>query len=1138
MKQILKRAVVFLSALGMSAGLAQAGQYIWTGASNGSWNNGANYSGGVAHPNDSSGDWLDFVQKGGGANNNMVLEGDRRTGGIAIRDAWKININGRTLRADWVSVDFTTGSGTGVIEGGGNFQSYNSFSWNAAAGDTLVINCYYKPTGSNNRNNTIGGGGTVALNNSIDHDNKQMNFTVSGGTTFINNWWIGTASAGSITVASDSRYAGKGSTGVAIATINGAISPSSGGDADAGVGTLSFNNALTINGTYAADITATNCDKVAVTGALTLGGSSKVVVSGTSVSNVYVIASYTSLSGTFNAGTSVIPSGYAINYAYSGNQIAVVKLLPPNAPTGFSATASTSAGQINLAWTDASTDETGFKVERTTDLAGSPDPANWTQIATPAANATSYNDTGLPVATKYHYRVRATNATGDSDWAGPASATTLSAPAAPTGLSATAASAIQINLAWTDASSNETGFKIERAPDVGGTPGTWAQIATPAANATSYNDSGLTASTTYHYRVLASNAAGDSTWAGPVSGITHAPPATPPDAPTGLSATPISHVQIDLAWTDASDNEDGFVVERAPDVSGAPGTWALLASLAANATSYSDTGLTGSTTYHYRVRAYNTGYDSVWAGPASATTAVTPPAAPTGVSATAVSPQQIDLAWTDASSNEDGFAVERAPDVAGVPGTWAPLATLAANATSYSDTGLATATTYHYRTCATNAGGSSAWAGPVSATTFAVVAPSGLSATAASAVQIDLTWTDNSSDETGFKIERAPDVVGNPGTWAQVATVGAGVTSFLSTGLSPSTKYHFRVRAYNGSGNSSYSAAANATTPTGTANNGFTWTGMADGSWVNVNNWLLNGAIPVRYPGNGYDGDVVYFGGKNVGASNPASNQSRDDRVSSLNFQNAWELNLGVRWLRMDGVSVDIPGVNGTARIYGGSGLQSYNSLTFSAAAGDTLVLDSYFKPTGSNNRTENFSGGGTIAVNGGFDNDNKTITYNVQGNTTLLNNTYVNSTGGNTGSITVDAGSTAAGSGNYQVLISTVNGTVSPSTGNANTGISTLTFSGALNINSGTYAADVTAASCDKVAVTGALTLGANSQLVVSGTASAKVYEIATYTSLSGTFNMSTSVLPPHYKLDYAYNGENKIALVKQPYGTIMTFY
>ena len=82
-------------------------------------------------------------------------------------------------------------------------------------------------------------------------------------------------------------------------------------------------------------------------------------------------------------------------------------------------------------------------------------------------------------------------------------------PITPSGLSAIADSSGQINLTWADNSSNETGFKIERKT---GTNGTYTQIKTVSANVTSYSDTGLTEGTTYYYRVIATNSAGDSAY--------------------------------------------------------------------------------------------------------------------------------------------------------------------------------------------------------------------------------------------------------------------------------------------------------------------------------------------------------------------------------------------------------------------------------------------------------------------------------------------------------------------------------------------------------------------------------------------------------------------------------------------------
>ncbi len=80
-------------------------------------------------------------------------------------------------------------------------------------------------------------------------------------------------------------------------------------------------------------------------------------------------------------------------------------------------------------------------------------------------------------------------------------------------------------------------------------------------------------------------------------------------------------------------------------------------------------------------------------------------------------------------------------------------------------------------------------------------APTSLAATAVSTSQINLSWTDNSGNETGFKIERC---TGSGCTnFAQIATVSANV--YNNTGLSKNTTYTYRVRAYNAAGNSAYS---------------------------------------------------------------------------------------------------------------------------------------------------------------------------------------------------------------------------------------------------------------------------------------------------------------------------------------------
>jgi hypothetical protein len=91
------------------------------------------------------------------------------------------------------------------------------------------------------------------------------------------------------------------------------------------------------------------------------------------------------------------------------------------------------------------------------------------------------------------------------------------------------------------------------------------------------------------------------------------------------------------------------------------------------------------------------------------------------------------------------------------------------------------------------------------------VAPSNLSTAPASSSQINLSWIDNSTNESGFKIERCAGA--GCANFTQIATVNPDVTTFTNSGLAKSKSYSYRVRAYNAAGNSAYSNIATAKTP-------------------------------------------------------------------------------------------------------------------------------------------------------------------------------------------------------------------------------------------------------------------------------------------------------------------------------------
>ena len=187
----------------------------------------------------------------------------------------------------------------------------------------------------------------------------------------------------------------------------------------------------------------------------------------------------------------------------------------------------------------------------------------------------------------------------------------LTPPAAPSDGNATALSPTQSRLSWRDNADNETGYEVERSND-----GITYEAPVPlAANATSFTEAGLNPSTQYWYRVTAFNNAGDSGSLG-LTVMTSAPLPPPPGAPTGLTATAVSKGQITIRWTDTASNEEGFKIERSSNGT----TFTQIATIAADLTTFTNSGLAANKLYYYRVRAYNAGGNSAYSNTASART--------------------------------------------------------------------------------------------------------------------------------------------------------------------------------------------------------------------------------------------------------------------------------------------------------------------------------------------------------------------------------------------------------------------------------------------------------------------------------------------------------------------------------------
>ena len=290
---------------------------------------------------------------------------------------------------------------------------------------------------------------------------------------------------------------------------------------------------------------------------------------------------------------------------YSAIVSATVPVAQLSPPSNLQAVAA-SQTQINLSWNAANTSATRFHVERKSGTNGT-----YAEIASVSGTAISYQDISVQANTSYTYRARSEGQSGFSAYSNETSATTpvLPLPPAPT-LQATATSASQIHLSWTSAATGVIRFRVERRTATG----TYAEITQPSATSNAYDDSSVTGSTAYFYRMRVETSAGLSAYSNEVSVTTF------PNAPTNLQGTATSSSQINLTWTNNAPDAIVARVESQPSGSASfndigPAT-ALTNTTVAN--------LQPNTTYSFRVRVQSAVGYSAYSNIAMATTLAVP----------------------------------------------------------------------------------------------------------------------------------------------------------------------------------------------------------------------------------------------------------------------------------------------------------------------------------------------------------------------------------------------------------------------------------------------------------------------------------------------------------------------------------
>jgi len=316
-------------------------------------------------------------------------------------------------------------------------------------------------------------------------------------------------------------------------------------------------------------------------------------------------------------------------------------------------------------------------------------------------------DSGLASGTTYYYRVAAANASGASAYSSTASAAIQgSSVLPPTNLTATVASASQVNLSWTDNSGGVYSYQIERSTD----GSNYTLIATTGTGATSYADKSLAAAT-YYYQVVATTNGSDNKGSTAVASAVLAPA-----APGSLTATAFFSHQINLSWKNNASNATAINIFESTDGV----NFTSIATVGVYTTTFSRWFLTPSTTYYYRVSASNASGAASSATANATTSAPTPPRAASNLTVRAVDAYSIRLTWTDNSNapnvEEDGFAMYVSTD--GVNFDW--MQTPGRDVTTYVDPdGLSPATRYWYQIVAFNVDGWAAPSNTASATTLA-----------------------------------------------------------------------------------------------------------------------------------------------------------------------------------------------------------------------------------------------------------------------------------------------------------------------------------------------------------------------------------------------------------------------------------
>lgn len=378
------------------------------------------------------------------------------------------------------------------------------------------------------------------------------------------------------------------------------------------------------------------------------------------------------------------------------------------------------------------------------------------------------------------------NTTFINNLANPATA----APTAPTALASGTLTSSSVALSWTaPANTNNnpaTSYLVEYKPTSGSV---WSSITTFS---TSANLTGLSALTSYDFRVSSVNVIATSS---PTSTVSATTLGVVPSAPTGLSANPITATSVTLNWVSPTNTGGSPITSYKVEYKRS--NVAAYTAVTTASSPYVVSGLTASTAYNFRVSATNITGTSVATTVLNASTTAVPavPTAPRTLAVATTYGNALALTWT-APATPGGtltsYVVQQ-----NIATTWTPIATLAGNVTTYVATGLTLSTSYQFRVVATNATGTSPASNTLTASTSngVAAAPGRPAAGSLTTSGATLSWNAVTAPSFSAPVTYNVNVYLSGSTTALQSFTGLTAARQVVAGLTTRTAYQFDVTA-------------------------------------------------------------------------------------------------------------------------------------------------------------------------------------------------------------------------------------------------------------------------------------------------------------------------------------------------------